>query len=238
MDVEADGGGNETIIYRAGVVDFCVSCHTDYLRWDEDAEGFPLLYTDHAFFTHRINQDVIDHVYTVEPDPRFKLEIDRHGPAKRLVCLSCHFAHGTDTSLILDSEFNFMYQPQGPALPPADTYLLRFGERESCKFCHLNLISGEPVAGAQLNKPPAEVRLTFDQALAMETVIAGDTLTISDGTYPVSGLVLVDGDRTVIFRPDFPFETGKSYIVTVTTGIRSTLGRVLPKLCEYIFYVD
>lgn len=238
MDVEIDGAGNETVTYRAGVVDFCVSCHTSYLRLGEDAEGSPVLYTDHAFFTHQLNRDVTDHVYAVEPDQRFKLEIDRHGPAKRLVCLSCHFAHGTDSSLMLNSEFNFMYQPQGPTPLPEDTYLLRFGERESCKFCHLNLLSGEPAAGTQLNNPPTEVRLTFDQALTMETVIAGDTLTVSDGVYQVAGTVFLDGDRTVVFRPAAAFESGKSYIVTVTPGIRSTLGRVLPKLYEHIFSVD
>ena len=82
------------------------------------------------------------------------------------------------------------------------------------------------------------MRLTFDQALVMETVIAGETFTVSDGVTQVAGSVFLDGERTVVFRPVSAFESGKSYIVTVTPGIRSTLGRVLPKLYEYIFSVN
>lgn len=238
MDVETDTEGNETVTYRAGVVDFCVSCHTNYLRRDEDAEGAQVLYTDHAFFTHRINNDVTSHVYAVEPDSRFKLEIDCHGSDRRLVCLSCHFAHGTDASLIVDSEFNFMYQPLGSALPPENTYNLRYGERESCKFCHLNLLSLEPPPGAQLNSPPGEIRLMFDQALDMQTVIAWDTLTVSDGVYLVAGTVSPEGDRTVVFLPAEALERGKSYIITISCRIKSVLGRVLPRVMESIFSVN
>lgn len=237
MDVETDTEGNETVTYRAGVVNFCVSCHTSYLRLENDAEGSPLLYTDHVFFTHRINQDVTSHVYAVEPDSRFKLEIDRQGSDKRLVCLSCHYAHGTDTSLIVDSEFNFMYQPLGPAPPPENTYNLRYGERESCKFCHLNLLSLEPSDSAQLNSPPGEIRFVFDQALDMQTVIAGDTLTVSDGVYQVAGTLSPEGDRTVVFRPAEAFESGRSYFITISCRIKSALGRVLPRIYQAIFSV-
>lgn len=233
MDVEPDGNGNELITYRAGVVNFCVSCHTNYLR--RDGESF---YTDHAFFTHRINMDITANPDVAEPDSRFALEKERNGTAKRLVCLSCHFAHGTDASLMLDSRFNFMYQPHGPALPPERTYLLRFGERESCKMCHLNLLSREPAAGAQLEVPPGELRLLFDQDLNAQTVVSGDTLIVSDGIDLVAGTVFIEDNRTVIFQPAAAFEAGKSYTVTVGTGIRSTAGRSLPNVLAYTFTVN
>lgn len=105
-------------------------------------------------------------------------------------------------------------------------------------MCHLNLLSREPAAGAQLEVPPGELRLLFDQDLNAQTVVSGDTLIVSDGIDLVAGTVFIEDNRTVIFQPAAAFEAGKSYTVTVGTGIRSTAGRSLPNVLAYTFTVN
>jgi hypothetical protein len=127
IQIENRGTENEVITYRSGIVRFCTACHPGYL---ENREG--INYTVHELFEHRINMNVTEAVYSPS-DERFKLEIDRSNNEKRLVCLSCHFAHGTDAALMLDRNFEKIKTEENAS---SSTCILRFGGREACFVCH------------------------------------------------------------------------------------------------------
>jgi hypothetical protein len=138
VDIETvTNNGVEDVIYRSGTTDFCGACHTGYLSTDEQGRTV----TKHLNFTHVINEDLYaSYISTgvISPDTRLRLEKARDTAEQRLVCLTCHFPHGTDTELMKDRNFQPMYTA-GETVPTL-THLLRFGEKngawEACYTCH------------------------------------------------------------------------------------------------------
>lgn len=134
--VPAGNGQGEETIYRSGTTNFCTACHTGYLG----TQGGKTV-TNHLTFSHVINEDLYqDYIGPglIEPDGRLKLEKSRDLQEERLVCLTCHFAHGTDAAMMVDRNFEPMYTDSTNV--PENTYLLRFGQQdgvwESCTVCH------------------------------------------------------------------------------------------------------
>lgn len=236
---------DEQVIYRSGIVNFCTACHTGYLE-EVSMGGEAYLYTRHASFEHPINMDITGYVadgFIEDPDPRFKLETDRpwDGSEERLVCLSCHFAHGTDAGLILDKNFTLMYTGENA---PSQTHLLRFGGRQSCMVCHKGMPSGrltvestEPVDGATTDAPPPQILVTFDRRVDMGTLSGNVSVYDSGSQQVVPGTFSTVDYRTVVFTPNTPLEEGKDYTVDLTTAIRSWFGRTLNSLYRFIFTV-
>jgi predicted CXXCH cytochrome family protein len=137
VDIEVvEKNGKEESIYRSGTLDFCTACHTGYLG---EEEGRVTLL--HQKFTHVLPEDLSDYIVSedISPDNRLKLERDRAGDGSRLVCLTCHFAHGTDGGQMTDRNFEPMYPDNGSGAP-GQTHLLRFGQIgddwEACFTCH------------------------------------------------------------------------------------------------------
>lgn len=243
FDVENPGQENESVIYRAGQVNFCTSCHSSYLQ-EAEQDGQTYLYTRHAGFEHPINNDISGDIGGMinNPDERFRLE--EEGTQRRLVCLSCHFAHGTDAGLILDSEFNVMY-PDGTGVPE-NTHLLRFGGRESCLICHETMPAGtlsvratDPVDGFETAGAPPSVRIFFDRRLDVATVAGNIAVYDSHSQAPVTGTFSYDDShRTVVFTPEEgELAEGNEYKVDVTDGVRSLFGRALDALYQFVFTV-
>lgn len=137
IEIVTTNGGEEESLYRSGTVAFCTACHSGYLGQNSDGQAI----TIHQNFTHQLNEDLSGYLERgdITADSRLKLERDRSGDGARLVCLTCHFAHGTDAGLMTDRDFNPLYTADGPDVP-ADTHLLRFGQQEgeweACYTCH------------------------------------------------------------------------------------------------------
>lgn len=143
--------GQEDTVYRSGTVEFCTACHTGYLG--RNSEGKTV--TNHANFSHVVNEDLTAGYIVpgvIAPGEKLKLEKSRDSEEKRLVCLTCHFAHGTDAELMTDRNFTPV-DPQEAEIP-AQTQLLRFGWSqdgwEGCFTCHTGgAPSGETQAPEQ-----------------------------------------------------------------------------------------
>lgn len=255
VDLEVQGADTttETVIYRGGVVNFCTACHTGYLQRRMEGDQ-TYLYTQHANFEHPIDGDLAPYVnsaFIADPPAAFPLE--QGGGQRRLVCLSCHFAHGTDADRMTGRNLTDPAYPAGSSIPP-QTRLLRFGSdtltgagnQEVCLVCHTSLpatdlavLSTSPAAGSSTVTPPAEVIIRFNRRVDFATVILGETLRVFDTVYgTVYGTVAAaDSHRTLVFTPQLPLLPG-SYEVEVTTGVSSWFGRALPQLFYFVFSVD
>lgn len=154
--VPAVTGQGEETIYRSGTTEFCTACHTGYLGTQNGKTV-----TNHLSFSHVINEDIYqDYIGPglINPDGRLKLEKSRNLQEERLVCLTCHFAHGTDAALMVDRNFEPMYT--GGTAVPENTHLLRFGQQdgvwESCTICHDAGGFSEPAEEPVIESEPAE----------------------------------------------------------------------------------
>ncbi|MCW3491297.1 cytochrome c3 family protein [Dethiobacter alkaliphilus] len=165
MEVERELDENDNVIweesvYYGGTVAYCTACHQGYLDKNEQ-DQYVVVHGDREFpemmWFHVIDENIAG-LFSEEPDPdeftihpdgnKLKLEVNRDWEndfEQRLVCLTCHFAHGTDSHLMMDREVNNpMYLQDGAPEPPEETYNLRFGNRleiedmawEVCFVCH------------------------------------------------------------------------------------------------------
>lgn len=243
FDVQNPGQQNESVLYRAGQVNFCTSCHSFYLQ-ETAQDGQTYLYTRHAGFEHPINSDISGYAGSLIRNPDLRFRLEEEGSEQRLVCLSCHFAHGTDAGLIRDSQFNLMY-PNG-AGAPANTSLLRFGGRQSCLVCHetmpaetLTVKSTDPANSSVTAGAPAAVRIFFDRRVDTATVAGNIAVFESVYRAAVPGVFSYENSqRTVVFTPDAGALTaGSSYTVEVSTGVKSLFDRALPALYSFTFTV-
>lgn len=201
VDIEVVGQkGNESVIYRSGTVDYCTACHTGYL--DTDSAGRTV--TRHNTFTHTINTNLDEFIRSaaITPDQRLPLEKSRDSDAQRLVCLTCHFAHGTDAELMVNRNFEPMYAEGADV--PQKTYTLRFGEIggewEACFTCHgaggpgsgTSEPAGEPAAedapqeeplpnsGDAANEPATAEQPAAPAEPLLETPLLKDETTLTD----------------------------------------------------------
>jgi len=133
IEVQTPGTATETVLYRGATANFCAACHRAYLTTVSAADPFaadPLaatFYADHGGFEHPVATDVSPYVvsgFINSPPAAFRLEVS--GTEQRLVCLSCHFAHGTDTARMTRSNMSDPAYP-GDTGVPEHTRLLRFG---------------------------------------------------------------------------------------------------------------
>ncbi|MBS4029970.1 MAG: hypothetical protein KGZ63_00885 [Clostridiales bacterium] len=175
VDIEVVPAGNgqvEETIYRSGTTDFCTACHTGYLA-SQDGKTV----TNHLTFSHVINEDIYqDYIGPglIEPDDRLKLEKSRDIQEERLVCLTCHFAHGTDAAMMVDRNFEPMYADG--ANVPENTHLLRFGQQdgvwESCTVCHgaggFNEPAEEPVEESEPTAAEPEPEASVEESETTE----------------------------------------------------------------------
>ena len=94
-----------------------------------------------------------------------------------------------------------------------------------------------PANGA--NNVPTNVHYTvqFTKAINPST-LTSSTFFVKDNTSgaTVSGLIQVDSSNvTVSFIPDLPLPIGRSFTVSLTTGIRDASGNSLPGNASYSF---
>jgi len=248
IEVQYAGTPQERTVYRGGVVNFCTACHTGYLQ-RSTVGGSVYTYTRHANFEHPVGSDINPAMVSGSVyDPPAGFRFEQQGTERRLVCLSCHFAHGTDAERMTRSNLMDPAYPAGSTIP-ARTSLLRFGSdtagnREVCLACHntmpaatLSVLSTSPLDLSTVASP-AELLIRFDRRVDMSTVIPGVTLRVFDTVYgTVYGTVYAtDSYRTLVFTPQQPLPAG-SYGVEVTTGVKSWFQRALPQLFSFFFEV-
>ena len=104
---------NEVTTYVSGVNAFCAACHTDY-NANSAAEETG---TFSSAFRHKISQG---------------LKSDMIGEGTSMVCLTCHFAHGTDAAIMLDAQ----NQPVTSPDVNASSALKRYTNMAVCWKCH------------------------------------------------------------------------------------------------------
>jgi predicted CXXCH cytochrome family protein len=236
IEVLNAGTVTETVYYRSAVANFCASCHTVYRSLSPADPLAAAFYARHAGFEHPIATDIGPHVvsgFVYAPPARFRLE--ESGGQRRLTCLSCHFAHGTDTALMTRSDMTTAAYGTGDH-PPPETRLSRFGSplhgnREVCLACHavmpaatLTVLSTVPAHSSTVSAP-ADVRINFDRRVDMNTV-SSVTLTVYGQVYgTISGAFSQVNDfRTVVFTPGTTLRPDL-YTVNVTNGVRSWFAR-------------
>ncbi|MDW7651231.1 MAG: cytochrome c3 family protein [Bacillota bacterium] len=243
-DIEVINAGtkDENVIYRSGTVEFCTSCHTGYLT-EVNMDGQIYYYTVHQpfatsrenSFEHPIKIDVTTNVN----NPLFRLEGLGLDNGTDLVCLSCHFAHGTDAEIIRDRNFNVM----DPALLGETTNLLRFGNRESCFICHdsgynstLTVLSPQDQSTVTVSSG-SQVQFTFDRRIKKETL--NGNVTVWHSVYgEVYGSFTTPDYLTVYFTPDNHLLVGEEYTVEIKPGVLSWFERTLSKMHQFLLQVS
>ncbi|MBS3899785.1 MAG: Ig-like domain-containing protein [Dethiobacter sp.] len=263
LELQNAGTSTETVVYRGGVVNFCTACHTGYLQ-RSTVDGS--VYTRHANFEHPVGSDINPAVVSgsvYAPPAGFRLE--QHGTERRLVCLSCHFAHGTDVARMTRRDFTAPAYPASSALIPTQTRLLRFGSeasgnREVCLVCHaatdsrltnnLTVLSTQPASGS--TGATENIVINFDRRVDLASVsLVGETDRVSLRVYgsvygTVAGSVYLSNDfRTLVFAPSQPLPsqlyTVQLPVPTLSVPGQATIlswfGRRLAELYSFSFTV-
>ncbi|MBT9177455.1 MAG: hypothetical protein DDT20_01788 [Firmicutes bacterium] len=260
LAVENAGTAQERTVYRSGVVNFCTACHTGYLQ-QRTVSGSIYLYTEHANFAHPIDTNINPAVASgsvTNPPADFRLE--HQGGERRLVCLSCHFAHGTDAERMTRRDFTVPAYPVGSVLIPTQTRLLRFGSeangnREVCLVCHaasdsrlsnnLTVLSTQPTSGSI--GATENIVINFDRRVELASVsLGGETDSVSLRVYgsvygTVAGSVYQLNDfRTLVFAPSQSLPS-QQYTVQLPVPPQPTVfswfGRILAELYNFNFTV-
>jgi len=99
--------------YQSGANNFCAACHTDY---NSNSAKAPTGTFSQAF-RHKIVQG---------------LKAGMVGEGTSMVCLTCHFAHGTDVSIMKDARDNAITTPD----VNASSALKRYTNMSVCWKCH------------------------------------------------------------------------------------------------------
>lgn len=106
--------GAETVTYQTGSVAACTACHTDYGQGDGGS------YSDGH--RHKVGVAVPTPSYTPGTLP-----LEQQVGSNQLVCLTCHYAHGTTVT----------NTPEG-GREAYSTSLKRYGDAAMCSGCHFN----------------------------------------------------------------------------------------------------
>ena len=104
----------ETVTYQTGSLDACSACHTDYIQRSGGSYS--------AGFRHRVGITVTTSSYTPG-----SLPLEQQTVTNRIVCLTCHYAHGTTVTNTAEGG------RQG-----FSTALKRFTDSGVCSGCHFN----------------------------------------------------------------------------------------------------
>jgi predicted CXXCH cytochrome family protein len=231
---------NENVTHLSGVVGFCTACHSSY------ADGHPFAVDTYNSFSHEMNINVVGNEkinsWAVN---NINLEI-RTDFDKRLTCLSCHFAHGTDVAMIKQRGFDFELNGGLESLPIGteineNTRHLRFwgadsGCREACLICHATIpentpprvLSTIPADGADdVNSSNNLIEIEFD--LELDNSDPPQVTVDAEGIF-LGGIVSVDG-FFLRFSLYETFMEGKAHTVTVIK-VKANNGAVLS---EFIF---
>lgn len=99
--------------YQSGVNNFCSACHTDYNSTSATTETG----TFSKAFRHKITQG---------------LKGGMIGEGTNMVCLTCHYAHGTDESIMKDAQDKPVTSPD----VNASSALKRYTNMSVCWKCH------------------------------------------------------------------------------------------------------
>ena len=113
----------EVTSYKSGVNGFCAACHTDYNSNDAKTPTG----TFSSAFRHKIVQGLKDGMIGEED-----LVNGVATPNQNMVCLSCHFAHGTEKTLMLDARDQVVTTPD----VNASSALKRYTNMAVCWKCH------------------------------------------------------------------------------------------------------
>lgn len=107
--------GAEAVTYLTGSVGACTSCHQDYATRVGGSYS--------SGFRHKMNVMVNAPTYTAA-----SLPLEQQSPANRLVCLTCHKAHGTTVAANSAESGREGYS----------TALKRMADYGLCSKCHFN----------------------------------------------------------------------------------------------------
>ncbi len=135
VDMEITGylKQTESVTYKAGINRFCGSCHTDYDTSKVDGSGHSLS----GVYSNKIRHKVGNLVTSAIPGLKFEQ------PASgqyRLVCLTCHVAHGTSQDYWQRTLIDTLSLPEWDASMLAEisgsSRLKRMPNMGTCEACH------------------------------------------------------------------------------------------------------
>ena len=259
LELQNVGTATETVVYRGGVVNFCTACHTGYLQ-RSTVDGS--VYTRHVNFEHPVGSDINPAVVSGSVyDPPAGFRFEQQGTERRLVCLSCHFAHGTDAELMTRINLidrNLIVPAYLGNSIPLQTNHLRFGSdangnREVCLVCHaptdsrltnnLTVLSTQPASGS--TGAVESIIINFDRRVDIASVPLEGSVPFHVyghvyGTVGVASVTLINDFRTLVFAPQYPLPSQEytvQLLVPPQPTIRSWFGRILAELYSFSFTV-
>ncbi|MBO8170088.1 MAG: hypothetical protein H0Z35_13045 [Thermoanaerobacteraceae bacterium] len=122
--------GREHTNYVLGMSEFCMGCHKDFYA-TKGAGHIPATDTYNANGTYRHPVEVAPADYEKGPlDTSLPLEGEFNDNRDKVMCLTCHFAHGSV------AETNDVGDKNNDGGTPATNYLLRMDYRGVCQDCH------------------------------------------------------------------------------------------------------
>lgn len=138
----------DTEQWGAGMSSFCGACHFAYYEFAAAVGQSTQNQHSGGGFTHRIdmpwNGDSLTDpdigLGSVNPETvgfsGYTLPLAETGTVDRVVCTTCHFAHGTSAQMVGYADPT--YDPAGHVgpIPAGDSSLLRLDNRGVCEVCH------------------------------------------------------------------------------------------------------
>ena len=232
---------NNSVIHSGGVVDFCTACHIGYY---DSVDGSTFAWHDR--FYHQIDMDVSKWI-----DERAVANLNLEesaGGQKQLTCLTCHFAHGTDTAL-MRMRGGEWWNPASATwrLVRLDTEVpndistanLRFlnpgnddefsGRYESCYLCHQavkltpEVIETTPTDQEYGIGTGTAIEIIFDLKMAKASIVV-----LQGEDIAVEGTVSVE-ENIIKFEPTEELLPGQTYTVIVKDA-KSRIGGALESL--------
>lgn len=165
-------GVSEQVYYIDGTVAFCSACHSDY---NDKLEG-----VISNVYRHPVDRNVTGAVYTDTPiynqELRYKLE------GQKMVCLTCHVAHGVSQDYW---ETKFELTPEQAEEQGGSSALKRAPNEMLCEGCHSKGVVSEvynPSLQEPHNNPDFALNNNlFTQALGLASYIGNNASTCSTG---------------------------------------------------------
>lgn len=254
LDITNPFAANENVVYRGGTADFCITCHVAYRDYDSGTE-----YAWHNNFYHKAGMDISNKVPN-EQSARTAMRLELVGEEYRLTCLTCHYAHGTDTGLMrrrgenwtTTAELRDLSNYIGP--DPTDTVKLRYfdpdngdgygGRFEVCYLCH-NAFLYEPVVTGTAPQHNGVVQHSEVQSVAFvfNTALTGDsvgrtTVTVrdtADTNKVTQGTPVYDAaaKSVSLALPAGWLEAGREYEVVLSAGVRAVISQYAPGVSDH-----
>jgi hypothetical protein len=146
-------------------------------------------------------------------------------------------------SLLMFANCQQATQTSNPASAPSEKQSLSAsvqsadlsaGTAQTSPFRVLGIIPNDAAPNIGVRTVRTFILVQFS-ALVDKAFLTSDTFYVTDGTTKISGTPVASNNNYVIFYPSSPWTEGKTYVVTLTTGIKDVNGNPLDRNYTFNF---